>query len=174
MGRCTLKNTKTKLVLSLDPSGNFKDGKGKTGLVVARTSENGYAILYKDTIDAKDFDTKLDFWAAHLDAIDQKLDAVIIEDFMLYPHIKQGFSYMETPRLLGVMEMHAYMLGIPVVFQRATDVSGLKEEVLVERGILEKRRSALKHFLRWYEKEYKNGFIYKTIKFEALSIPGSS
>ena len=62
MGRCTLKNTKTKLVLSLDPSGNFKDGKGKTGLVVARTSDTGYAILYKDTIDAKDFDTRLEFW----------------------------------------------------------------------------------------------------------------
>ena len=189
MGRYTLKNTKTKLVLSLDPSGNFKDGKGKTGLVVARTSDTGYAILFKDTIDAKDFDTRLQFWAAHLDAMDQELDVIVIEDFMLYPHIKQGFSYMETPRLLGVMEMHAHMLDIPVVFQRAVDVSGLKEEVLVNRGILEKRkgrywhnkkiykdheRSALKHFLRWYEKEYKNGFIYKTIKFEALSIPGSS
>ncbi len=138
-----MKNTKTKLVLSLDPSGNFKDGKGKTGLVVARTSDTGYAILYKDTIDAKDFDTRLEFWAAHLDAMDQNLDAVIIEDFMLYPHIKQGFSYMETPRLLGVMEMHAHMLDIPVVFQRAVDVSGLKEEVLVEQRHTRKKEGKI-------------------------------
>ena len=73
--------------------------------------------------------------------MDQNLDAIIIEDFMLYPHIKQGFSYMETPRLLGVMEMHAHMLDIPVVFQRAVDVSGLKKE---NKRVLERtnKRSA--------------------------------
>jgi hypothetical protein len=187
MGRYTLKSSKTKLVLSLDPSGNFINGHGKTGYVLARTSDKGYAVLDKGTLDAKDYDSALEFWSAHLDIIEPELDALVVEDYLLYPSVNQSFSYMETPRLIGIIQMHAHILDIPTILQRATETSFLKEAWLVEKGILEKRkgrywhnkriykdheRSALKHFLRWYEKEYKNGFIYKTIKFEALSIPG--
>lgn len=161
----------TKLVLSLDPSGNFEDGKGHTGLVVAKVSEDGYDIVFKDTIRAYRFDTRTEYWSANMDAIDLGLDLVIMEDFMLYPHVKQGFSYMETPRLLGILEMHASILDIPIVLQRAVDISVLTDEVLINRGILEKKknrlwhkgkiyndheRSALKHFLLWYNKEKKH------------------
>lgn len=159
-----------KLVLSVDPSGNFIDGKGHTGLVVAEVTDDGYTIVYKDTIRADKFDSRLEYWKAHIDAIDPEVSVMIMEDFMLYPHVKQGFSYMETPRLLGIMELEAHKRDVPLVLQRAVDVAGLNDDVLVARGVLEKRkgrywhnrkvyndheRSALRHFILWYNKEKK-------------------
>jgi hypothetical protein len=157
-----------KLVLSVDPSGNFIDGKGHTGLVVAEVSDDGFNIVYKDTIRADKFDSRIAYWQAHADAVDPGVSLMIIEDFMLYPHVKQGFSYMETPRVLGIMEFEAHKKEIPVVFQRAVDIAGLSDDVLVARGILEKKkgrywhnkkvyndheRSALKHLVLWHNKE---------------------
>ena len=138
MGRYTLKSSKTKLVLSLDPSGNFINGYGKTGYVLSRTSDTGYAVLDKGTIDAKDYDSALEFWSAHLDIIQPGLDALVVEDYLLYPSVNQSFSYMETPRLIGIIQMHAHILDIPTIMQRATETSFLKESFLVEKGILEK------------------------------------
>jgi hypothetical protein len=37
----------TKLVLSIDPSGNWLDGKGKTGLVLAEVDEEGFKVILK-------------------------------------------------------------------------------------------------------------------------------
>jgi hypothetical protein len=159
-----------KLVLSVDPSGNYIDGKGHTGLVVAEVNDTDFKVVFKETIRADKFDSRLAFWKAHTDAIDLGLDLMIIEDFMLYPHVKQGFSYMETPRLLGIMELDASVKEVPVVFQRAVDIAGLSDDILVARGVLEKRkgrywfdnkvyndheRSALKHLMLWHYKEKK-------------------
>lgn len=173
-----------KTVLSLDPSGNFEEGKGKTGLVVAHIADDGtYEIYFKDSIDANRFKTRTEYWAAHLDAIDPTVDQVIVEDYRLYPHIKQGYSLMETPRLIGVIEMHCAILGIPLVFQTASQTTGYADNVLINRGILEKRkgrywldkkmfndheRSALKHFLLWYNKEKRNEHISKENQPEAV------
>ena len=180
----TLKNTK--LVLSIDPSGNWFDGKGRSGLVLAEVDEEGFTVIHKETINAKDFDTYQEYWVAHINAVDPELDALIVEDFMLYPGVSQHYSYMETPRLIGVLQMQAYALDIPITLQRATEVSMLKESVLIERGILEKRkgrywhdkriyndheRSALKHLLKWYRKEYHNEPIQKENQSEAVRVP---
>jgi len=161
----------TSLVLAIDPSGNFIDGKGHTGLVLARVTDEGYDIIHKETLRADKFDTRLEYWKAHMDIIDPELDLVIVEDFMLYPHIKQGFSYMETPRVVGIIEMQADLFDVPLVFQRAVDISALSDDVLINRGVLEKKknrlwhnghiyndheRSALKHFILWYNKEKRN------------------
>ena len=173
-----------KLVLSLDPSGNFVDGKGHTGLVLAEVYDDfTFKVKFKDTIRADKFDTRIEYWKAHMDALDPELNLVVMEDFLLYPAVNQGFSYMETPRLLGVLEMQADLFDIPIVFQRAINIAALKEEVLISRGILEKRkgrywhdgriyndheRSALKHLIIWLNKEKKNGPIQKENQPKAL------
>lgn len=144
MGRFALKTTK--LVLSLDPSGNFEDGKGHTGLVLVGVTDEGYKVIHKETIRADKFDTRIEYWKAHMDVLDPELDLVIVEDFMLYPHINQGFSYMETPRVLGIIEMQADLFDIPFVFQRAVDISALSDDVLINRGVLEKRKQ---NMARW-------------------------
>lgn len=183
MGRLQMSKN-TKLVLSIDPSGNWLDGKGKTGLVLAEVDEEGFKVILKETIRAKDYESHLDYWEAHMDCLDPGLDKVIVEDFILYPSNKM-WSYLETPRLIGVLQMHAHLLDIPMVLQRATEVHMFNEEVLINRGILEKRRgrywhdnriyndherSALKHLLRWYKKEYGNGPIQKENQSEAVRV----
>ena len=184
MGRLQMSKN-TKLVLSIDPSGNWFNGKGKTGLVLAEVDEEGFKVLLKETIRAKDYDNYLEYWEAHMDCLDPGLDVVVVEDFMLYPGVKQAYSYMETPRLIGVLQMHAHLLDIPLELQRASEVHMFNEEVLINRGILEKRRgrywhdnriyndherSALKHLLRWYKKEYGNGPIQKENQSEAVRV----
>ena len=184
MGRLQMSKN-TKLVLSIDPSGNFINGKGKTGLVLAEVDEEGFTVLLKETIRAKDYDTHLEYWEAHMDCLDPELDMVIVEDFMVYPGVNQSYSYMETPRLIGVLQMHAHLLDIPITLQRAVETHMFKEPILIERGILEKRRgrywhdnriyndherSALKHLLRWYKKEYGNGPIQKENQSEAVRV----
>lgn len=175
-----------RLVLSLDPSGNFIDGKGHTGLVLAEVYDDfTFKVTFKDTIRAAKFDTRIEYWRAHMDALDPELDLVVMEDFMLYPHINQGFSYMETPRILGVLEMQADLFDIPVVFQRAANIAAWNEEVLINRGILEKKkgrywhegkiyndheRSALKHLIVWLNKEKKNEYVPKENQPKAVRI----
>ena len=175
-----------RLVLSLDPSGNFVDGKGHTGLVLAEVADDfTFNVIFKDTIRADKFDNRAEYWRANMDALDPDLDLVIIEDFMLYPHINQGFSYMETPRLLGILEMQAELFDIPAVFQRATNIAAWNEDVLIGRGILEKRkgrywhkgkiyndheRSALKHLVFWLNKEKKNEYVPKENQPQAVRV----
>lgn len=160
------------LVLSIDPSGNFKNGKGKTGIVVAKLHPGGYKIKMVESLSATKFDTHLEYWQAHLDIIDPLLSHLIVENYMLYPGGFQTFSYLETPRLLGVIEMDADKKGVPLTFQMAKDTTGYTDDILVEKGILTKHknryyylgevpmneheRSALRHFLRWYDTEGKN------------------
>ena len=166
-----------KLVLSIDPSGNFVDGKGHTGLVLAEVYDDfTFKVKFKDTIRAEKFDTRVEYWKAHMDALDPELDLVIVEDFLLYPSVKQVFSYMETPRLLGILEMQADLFDIPIVFQRAVLAAAITEDYLYDKGILEKRkgrywhdgriyndheRSALKHLVIWANKEKKNEHVPK-------------
>jgi hypothetical protein len=160
------------LVLSIDPSGNFKNGKGKTGIVLAQLHEGGYTIKLIETIAAKDFDTHLEYWKSHLVIIDPSLKHLVVENYMLYPGSFQTFSYLETPRLLGAIEMDAHDKNVPLTFQMAKDTTGYSDDILLEKGILTKHknryyylgeipvndheRSALRHFLRWYDTEGKN------------------
>jgi len=108
------------------------------------------------------------------------IDVAIIEDYRLYNHsgmaaAQQAGSYLETPRLLGLLEYWAYHNGVDLTWQMARDTAAYKEDVLVARNILRKQgnryylqgektndhiRSALKHLHRWLAKnEYKAYFI---------------
>lgn len=80
---------------------------------------------------------------------------------------------METPRLLGVIELMCFKKDIPIVWQMANEVmTAFDEEVLIARGELFKKgnkyvlrsgavvntheRSAYKHFLKWHYKKYRS------------------
>lgn len=156
--------------LAIDPSGNFSEGKGKTG----------WAMFFKDkftfgTLDAKDFKTRVDYWyaVAMLIAI-EKPTTLIVEDYRLYntPGMSaatQSFSLLETPRLLGVIEQTAQMNKIPqVIWQMANMTKPYSDDKLLKLGLMTKEknryvfkgnklndheRSALRHLLRVLDKE---------------------
>ena len=113
-----------KYILSIDPSGAFKEGKGTTGwCLFSATCDR---ILLVGEISAKDYKTPMDYWQAHKKLIldtQEYLDItykayylrVVIEDYLLYAHKanSQINSRMETSQLLGILKTALYEEGLP-------------------------------------------------------------
>jgi hypothetical protein len=163
-----------KTILSIDPSGNFSEGKGKTGFVLfTQDGKDGNTFKF-GTLKAEDYKTRVEYWydVAILIAI-EKPYALIVEDYRLYNTpatgaAVQSFSQLETPRLLGIIEQTAQMNGIPIVFQMANVTTPYSDNKLQKLGIITKEknrwwfkgkavndheRSALRHLLRYLDKE---------------------
>jgi hypothetical protein len=160
-------------LLALDISGNFKEGKGTTGLCMMMDGEPKWL----DDIKADDFSSAEEYWADHEELIQTECpDHIVIEGYKLYNHKgmaakTQANSDLETPQLLGFLKMVCYRMSIPYTIQYASDVkTRWSEDVLVRLGILEQKgnkyyfngkstvthhRDALKHALHWdrYKKE---------------------
>lgn len=133
-----------------------------------------YELEEAGDIRADNFETKLEYWAAHAKLVNLAYDLIIIEDYRLYNHAgakasMQSYSQMETPRLIGILEYLAWMNNRQVVFQMANQMKAYDEEVLIKRNLLRKqgkryyyngsniilnghKRSAFKHFLKWLGK----------------------
>lgn len=163
-----------KTILAIDPSGNFTEGKGKTGFVLFfQDGKSGNTFKF-GTLKAQDYATRVDYWydVAILIAV-EKPHTLIVEDYRLYNTAATGaavqsFSQMETPRLLGIIEQTAVMNKIPVVFQMANTTKPYSDDKLQKLGIITKEknrwwfkgqaindheRSALRHLLRYLDKE---------------------
>lgn len=126
-------------LLSIDVSGNFKEGKGTTGLCFM---EGGKASrLYE--IKAKDYDSDVQYWDAIMQNITFVLDQVVIEGYRLYNHkgqaaSAQANSELETPQLIGAIKMHCFGSNVPLHIQYASEVkTRWAESVLVATNELE-------------------------------------
>lgn len=116
-------------ILAIDPSGNFEEGKGTTGLCLFDAEDS--KIIAVKNINASDFISKEEYWQEHINIINRismnpKYPRVIIviEDFMLDPKraLQQSHSRMETPKLIGIIQLHCSTHNIPYAMQRPTDV----------------------------------------------------
>ena len=150
-------------VLAIDPSGNFVEGKGSTGWVLAYVSKTrpgggSFGILKKGTVLAKDYKTRVGYWEAIINLIEYaEPDQLVIEDYKLYNHKgmqakTQSYSQMETPRLLGLLEYYAeFVVCVPLKFQMATDVRMYKDETMQYNGLLrlENKRNLMEVDQRW-------------------------
>jgi hypothetical protein len=162
-----------KKILAIDPSGNFVEGKGKTGFALLTLEEDGNSINF-GTIKAENHDTRSDYWQDVGVLIEvEKPDILIIEDYRLYntPATSAGvqsFSLLETPRLLGVLELVASSNGIVINWQMASQTKPYSDDKLLKLDIIKKEkgryyfrgkqvndheRSALRHLLRYTDKE---------------------
>lgn len=146
-----------KHILALDPSGNFKEGKGTTGWCIfdcanMRITKTGF-------ISAHNFKTMQDYWNAHIELLDKTIKrygvencCVVIEDYLLYASqtATQINSRMETPKLIGVLQLWCYNHQVFYWMQNASDV---------------KKRWAndILHY-KGYIKQYKNGYRIPTEK----------
>ena len=133
------------IILAMDPSGAFMEGKGTTGDSIWAYNEGNYKLLNIGQIAAVDFSTQQDYYNAHINLLESiKPDKLVIEDFLLYAHkAKQQIgSKMETPKLIGIIEYECNRLNIDVIMQRALDVKKRwNDNILVYKGILEKQGS---------------------------------
>lgn len=134
-------------ILAIDPSGNFEEGKGTTGICGFACKDN--CIDKTLDIHASAFNSKEAYWQAHTDLIQQVIDAlpntiVIIEDFTLDPRraMQQSHSKMETPKLIGILQLYCKQHEIPYKMQRAVEVKNRWADHILEfkKYIVKKNR----------------------------------
>lgn len=151
-------------VLSLDPSGNYNEGKGTTGY--AKRLDGSVKL---GDIKATDYNSREAYWFAHRELFEKTFpDVLVIESYRLFGHKakEQSGSSLETPMLIGYLQMVAYEFNVPVVFQDPSRKSRFADDILVKLGIIEKKgnkyffkgemtnlhqRDALRHDLIYYK-----------------------
>lgn len=125
-------------VMAIDPSGNFTNTKGKTGWAYFK---NGKLTSYGE-IDAKYFPTRAAYFQHILNTIKQmNPQHLVVENFRVYADkaAAQINSEMETPRILGAIEVYAYQKNIPLTQQNASLVkTRWADDILDKKGILPK------------------------------------
>jgi hypothetical protein len=130
-------------ILAFDPSGNYDEGKGKTGFALAL---DGFPPAKLGQINAIDFTSRQTYWFQHRVLIEQTLpDVCVVESYRLFGHKskQQIGSSLETPQLIGYIEMVCFELGIPVVYQDPSTKQRHSDEVLLKVGIIEKKGGKL-------------------------------
>lgn len=166
------------IILAIDPSGNFKEGKGTSGLCLLKDKE----IDTLWDIQARDYVKDVAYWHDHIYNIEKfHPDFVVIEGYRLYNHrgmaaASQANSELETSQLIGAIKLKCYEYSIPLHIQFASEVkSRWSDDVLVNTGTLERRgnrlyfndrmtndhqRDALRHALHFWR--YGNHELKKT------------
>jgi RNase H-fold protein (predicted Holliday junction resolvase) len=126
-------------VLSFDPSGNYTEGKGTTGYAISLGDNLPHKL---GDIKATDFNSKWSYWNEHENLIRQvEPDVIVIESYRLFGHKakEQTGSSLETPQLIGYLEMVAWKLHTPVAFQDPSTKQRHADDVLVTLGVIEKK-----------------------------------
>jgi hypothetical protein len=131
--------TVLKYCLSI-PSGNWgKEGMGTTGYCI---SLDGHLPHKLGDIHAGDYDSIQSYWFAHKELIEKTFpNVIVIESYRLFAHKskEQIGSSLDTPRLIGYIEMVAWELNIPVVLQDPSTKQRHADDILVKTGIIEKK-----------------------------------
>ena len=130
--------------MGIDPSGAFKEGKGTTGWCVLDNRTN--SILRVGTISAKDYNTEVEYWDAHIDKIKwvrrhYKSLAISIEDYILYKSsaMSQVNSQLETVQLLGIIKHFCYFNNLKVFIRPAVAVkTRWSDNILMRKNIIRK------------------------------------
>ena len=136
----------TRYILSLDPSGNYNEGKGTTGWCLFDTETNKIAKF--GAIKAFKFTSLEEYWTAHIRLLDDLAGyryTLVIEDYMLYANraTSQINSRFETPKLIGVIQYECFHRGIHVAFQTASAVKlRWTDAILVHKNLIQEREGS--------------------------------
>lgn len=131
---------RSKYILAIDPSGNYKEGKGITGWCLLDTTSNKIAKF--GYISAAMYPNQYAYWDAHITLIDSLAGyapAIVVEDYLLYGNraTSQINSRFETPQLIGVIKYECYKRGIKTYVQTAVSVKKRwNNKILVMKGYL--------------------------------------
>ncbi len=160
------------MILAIDPSGNFNEGKGISGWLVI-DDKTGQIVKF-GAIDASTSLKAEEHWEKHTNLIgnlNQSTEdlTVVIEDFILYESkaASQINSRFETIKLIGIIQMYCYLNEIPLHFQTAVSVKRRwKNFLLVKKGYLETKDYSKGK--RVYEMFYINGHKVNDHVLDAL------
>lgn len=121
------------IILVFDPSGSFKYGSGTTGWCIMNTKN--FEIFQIGNIKAKNYETREAYFKAHIDVLrSENLDALVIEDFILYKSTASTMvnQELETSELIGYLNGKANEMLLPVYRQNAQQI----KTVLKRRNVL--------------------------------------
>lgn len=131
-------------IIALDPSGNFEEGKGTTGLCLF--SCNKKEIIFTDNIRASNYKSKEEYWHAHLDTLKKftslyKNAIIVMEEFTLNPRraLQQSHSKMETSKLIGVVQLACSENHWPLKMQLPVEAKSRWPDSILEHKHLIKR-----------------------------------
>lgn len=133
------------MIISFDPSGNFHEGRGTTGVCIAYSNGEIHKV---DEIYAGKYETAEDYWHEHIKLLKSTLAVagnleVVMEGFRLYGHKskEQTNSQFETPQLIGIIRQWCYGAEVPLKIQYAHEVKNrwsdsilLKENIIYTKG----------------------------------------
>jgi hypothetical protein len=129
------------MIIAFDPSGNFKEGKGTTGICYMWSKGEIHKV---DQISATDFTSAESYWNAHVYRLKETLQVVgslevVMEGFRLYDHKskQQVNSEFETPMLIGLIRYWCYQNNVPLTIQFAAEVkTRWADKVLLSKEII--------------------------------------
>ena len=135
---------KYRYTMGIDPSGAYNEGKGTTGWCILDNRTN--KLLRVGTISAKNYDSAVEFWHAHIEAIAKmrkhyKSLAISIEDYILYKSsaMAQVNSQLETVQLIGIIKHYCYYNDLEIFIRPAVAVKKRwSDDILLFKGIIEK------------------------------------
>lgn len=133
------------MIISFDPSGNFTEGNGTTGIGMYDPDTK---VMKVDEIRAADYSSPEEYWNAHIKLL-HKYDfhishgefEVVMEGFRLYGHKAdtQTNSILETPQLIGCIRLWCFSNEVPLKIQYAVEVKNRwSDDVLLKKGIITK------------------------------------
>lgn len=160
--------------IAIDPSGNFLEGKGHTGIAIMTDCD--WETVTTESINAKDYDTRYEYWTAVKQTIAKyvirKLPVqVVIENYVVRSNGFTTGKMPETAMLIGVLVYFCEECRIPVYLQAPSQaktrfrddllpsyipglrVSSKNRYYLKDKLINDHERDAMKHLL--YFKRYK-------------------
>jgi hypothetical protein len=129
------------MIIAFDPSGNFKEGKGTTGICIMWDNGDIHKV---DHISAVGFSRAEAYWNAHITYLERlQLQDIgielVMEGFRLYGHKskEQTNSEFETPMLIGLIRHYCWLNEIPLTIQFAADVkTRWSDSVLLSKEII--------------------------------------
>lgn len=121
----------------IDPSGNFNSGKGKTGMAYITYDEEHDLLLWDtlrlDTVSAKNYTTRHDYWAEIMRKA-QGANELVIESFMIRTDGFLTGTMPETIMLIGAMTWEFEKLNIPYKYQTPSQAKiRFKDEILLRK-----------------------------------------
>ena len=165
------------ITIAIDPSGNFEDGKGHTG--IASMSNSDWNTVCTKSVNAKDYDDRYSYWTAvkqiiqDIYASGEKLQ-VVMESYVTRMNGFTVGKMPETAMLIGVLVYFCEQCNIPYYFQNPSQAkTRFKDELLPKyipnlelrdnhrhylngKVINDHERDAIKHLLFFKRyKEYK-------------------
>jgi len=110
------------IILAIDPSGNFEDGKGHTGLA---WSFGDWDTITVHSINAKTYESRIEYWKAivsYVEDLAKKRSAVnrvhvVIEKYVTRSNGFTTGKVSETAMLIGVLIYTCECNGIPYTMQ---------------------------------------------------------